>query len=468
MAKMPEILVSNRLIYSSNFDTNFRVKVLLDTQKTGQGFFAILGLIGSISLSACPDLAYYYDILEKDPQLAESELARVLDQCMDSSEYFSLLGAAQVGTGNLFQALENLELALLINPDNGSALVDYAEVLYRQGDVGSALELNNELLSRADLPQGLKDSLFLRQRRWGRIRIQRNLTLGGVVGYDHNLNSAPLSDQLALTLSGNSVTLEVSPEYQAQEGPYTKLVAGAGFRRVGPVISSQVSGQVRGVQEKSQHELLQASAQMFLRTSDTPWWDLVLGFDHVTYGQNTIFSSSTVMGRYIHRQSESCVIYPKVAIQYQYFHAQRLLSGVEKSLGAGADCNLRIGDSTSRFGIELSAITNQETSSGRLGDDREGWRLNLVWRQQLGIGQILAQFVRTGLNDKEGYSPIFDSGEKRQETLSSSFIQYSRPFAGFGPTAQFYANLSYHGQNSTIDLFKTRGFAAEVGINWGF
>ena len=69
------------------------------------------------------------------------------------------------------------------------------------------------------------------------------------------------------------------------------------------------------------------------------------------------------------------------------------LSGVEKSLGAGADCNLRIGDSTSRFGIELSAITNQETSSGRLGDDREGWRLNLVWRQQLGIGQILAQFV---------------------------------------------------------------------------
>ena len=43
----------------------------------------------------------------------------------------------------------------------------------------------------------------------------------------------------------------------------------------------------------------------------------------------------------------------------------------------------------------------------------------------------------TGLNDKEGYSPLFDSGEKRQETLSSSFIQYSRPFVGFGPTANF-------------------------------
>ena len=64
-----------------------------------------------------------------------------------------LLGAVQLASGDLFRSLE---LALLYEPDNGSALVDYAEVLYRQGDVLSALELNEQLrVVRQDLPSGL-------------------------------------------------------------------------------------------------------------------------------------------------------------------------------------------------------------------------------------------------------------------------------------------------------------------------
>ncbi len=431
------------------------------------GFFCALK---SATVLACPDMGGFYEDIENTPERAEARLLEVLDQCSASAEYFALLGAAQLASGNLFQALENLELSLLLDPDNGVAMVDYAEVLYRQGDIFSALELNAELLSRDDLPQGLQEGLLLRQRRWSRARVQSSLVLSGSFGYDANLNNAPVSDRLALTLSGNSITLEVSPEYQAREGSYTKLSAGGDIRRLGRSFNAQLSGKVRGrFSNDSRFELLQASAQTFVtQASEDPRWDAVIGGDHIAYGGHAIFSSSTLRARYLAGRRGACTFYPAVALQYQYFHTQSLLSGVEKSLGFGADCSLTSSNSTNRFGLELSVLTNEGTSSGRLGSDRDGWRTNFVWRRQFARGEVFAQYVWTKLEDKDGYSPLFDSGEKREESLNSMFLQYAAPWRTMGRNAQIFANLSYHDQNSTIDLFKTRGFASEVGINWRF
>ncbi len=441
----------------------------MGNQSTRPGIVLLTGIFASLTLKACPDLSNLYQTLAVNPEQAELELSELVDACSESSEYFAMLGAARLASGNLFQALENLELSLLIDPDNGSALVDYAEVMYRQGDIFSALELNSELLTRDDLPSGLKGALSARQRRWERERIQRNLIVAGFVGYDHNLNSAPVSDQLALTLSGNSVILDVSPEYQAQEGAYAKVLTGANFRRLGRSLSGQFSGQITGrFSDDSQHELLQASNQVVItETRSQPRWDAFFRLDHVVYGGNSIFSSSTVMARYLFRPDRACVVYPKAAFQYQYFYEQRSLTGVEKSFGVGADCNLRWLGVANRVGMEVSHLSNEGTRSGRLGSDRDGWRMNLVWRRQIGAGAIFAQYVQTQLDDSEGYSPIFDLGQKREETLNSFFVQYTRPLTRLGRTAQFFSNLSYHDQNSTIDLFKTRGFATEIGINWG-
>ena len=46
------------------------------------------------------------------------------------------------------RAAENLELALLIDPENGSAMVDYAEVLFGIGQVSSAVDINQLILER--------------------------------------------------------------------------------------------------------------------------------------------------------------------------------------------------------------------------------------------------------------------------------------------------------------------------------
>ena len=65
-----------------------------------------------------------------------------------STEFFALLGSSQLALGDLLRAAENLELALLLDSENGSAMVDYAEVLFRLGQLSSAVDINQLILER--------------------------------------------------------------------------------------------------------------------------------------------------------------------------------------------------------------------------------------------------------------------------------------------------------------------------------
>ena len=120
--------------------------LLVSRKATSSGLAALICVFVSLSNYAlCPDLREYYPILDRDPSLLDRLLSNLLEDCYENSEYFALLGSAQIQMGELFRALENLERSLLLDPQNGSAAFDYAEVLFRQGQVISALEINNQL-----------------------------------------------------------------------------------------------------------------------------------------------------------------------------------------------------------------------------------------------------------------------------------------------------------------------------------
>ena len=131
------------------------------------------------SVAICPDLSVYYGLLEQDPLMVDRQLSGSLDDCYENSEYFALLGAAQVDIGDLFRALENLERSLLLEPQNGSAAFDYAEVLFRQGQVISALEINDQLSERDDLPVGMDELIAARSRHWRAYTVNYAGGIGG-------------------------------------------------------------------------------------------------------------------------------------------------------------------------------------------------------------------------------------------------------------------------------------------------
>ena len=64
------------------------------------------------------------------------------------------------------RAIESLERALLLRPDNGAANIDYAQALYNEGQLFPALEINESLINRDDIPSQLMEGLVARQARW--------------------------------------------------------------------------------------------------------------------------------------------------------------------------------------------------------------------------------------------------------------------------------------------------------------
>ncbi len=417
----------------------------------------------------CPDLSSYYRDLEEDPLSVDRQLSRLLDDCYDNSEYFALLGAAQVDIGDLFRAAENLERSLLLDPQNGSSAFDYAEVLFRRGQVISALEINDQLSERDDLPDGMGQLIAVRSRQWRAYTVDYAGGVGLAYGHDNNLNSAPLGERLTLTLSGRPISLEVSPEFRANGGSYTGVTAGVTRTQEGLGLTSRVSGSLRGrFSGVSQYEMVQASFLIDLaESSEDSRWSTLFGADHLNFGKNAIFSSSTLRASYRVANINNCSFLPTVAAQYQYFHKQPSLSGVESSLGLEMDCFFLQSDLAQRVGMAVSALDNRATRSNRLGSDRSGWRLNLAIQKQVGSGQLLAQYVHTDLGDESGYSSIFSNGAKREESLDSFFVRYLLPAPFFGRSAQFTASLYHNAQRSTIELFRTRGTSAEIGVNWG-
>jgi tetratricopeptide (TPR) repeat protein len=439
-------------------------------EKDSKFLVTLTALLASTISFACPSLEDFYDNIESEPEALIAALDGMLEQCYTDSEYFALAGAAYLRLGDLLRALENLERALLLDPANGSAAIDFAEVLFRQGQVISAIEINSQLLERSDLSDDLRQAISVRQRRWRSVANQKSFTLGTSVGYDNNLNSAPIADRIALTLSGNPVLLDVSSEFRAAVGSYARVTGGGVLLRGGQIVNSRLSGSITGrFSEQSDYDLVQGSARYRLSdASDTPRWNTTLGLDHLQWGGSAVFSSATFRAGYLLRDFGSCRVYPRLAFQYQKYDAQELLSGYEYSLGVGSECDIHLNGTANRIGIEFGALRNRAEYSQRLGGDRKGWQGSFFWQRAAGSGQIVAQYQHTRFNEEEGYSLLFKSGARRRENLHSVFLSYALPIRSFGRSAQLVSTAAYHNQSSSIALFRTRGASAEFGVVWGF
>ena len=420
--------------------------------------------------SECPDLSSYYEEGDEDIYSVEAELSALLEQCSDSAEFFALLGATQLQIGDLLRANESLELALLLDPQNGSALFDYAELLNQQGQTLNAIELGEQLLSREDLPGALEELIVERLRTWRRARTEQNFGLGISLGYDNNLNSAPSNDSLALTLSGRSVVLDVAPEFQATSGEYSRLEANGSRRTSSSNVISAIYGGISGkFSELSQHQLVQASTRFSIaEAGDLPRWNVELGLDYLNYGGNSIYGSPTLRGSYVLSRVGGCGIMPTAAFQYQHFYTPRILSGFEGSLGLATVCQLPGSRGNGRFGIEAGVIHNQARYQDRLGQDRDGWRINMAWQKNLGGGIASAQYTYSELEDETEYSPLFDNGVKRTESLNALNLRYIHPLDSLIGNANLIGSMSYYDQRSSVALFRTSGTVVEITLNWAF
>ena len=263
-------------------------------------FLLALGSLPLSAFAACPDLSAFYQAEEADSAALQQQISQLLAQCLESSEFFALYGAAQLSNSDLAGALESLERALLLNPGNGAAAIDYAQALFEEGQLFTALEMNQQLIAREDLPEGIDAALQSRQERWRAFTRQSSLQAEVLAGYDNNLNGAPDSGQITLTLSGEPIQLGLDPEFRPHSGGYLSTRAAYQQRQLAPESQQNWGAEIRSRNsEYSQSDLLQfAASYQFLKPSRINSWQAAAGVNHLQYGGSSLFTGLDSSFRY--------------------------------------------------------------------------------------------------------------------------------------------------------------------------
>lgn len=432
-------------------------------------FIASFCLVTSSSNASaeCPDLTPYYPGANVNWPSLSQQLEPMSSECLESSEFHALLGAAKLNSGNIANAFESLERALLLEPENGGAQMDYAQALYLQGELFSALEINDALLAREDfedLPGGLQSIIQQRQKSWRALTTERSAQLDILAGYDNNLNGAPDPSQLTLTLSGEPIVLLLNEEFRPKSGPYMNFRLGGRYRRLGPDYQHNWLTDVRGrLSEDSESDLLQIDSRYaFIRPGRRQSWQVSTGISHLQFGGSSLYTGADISARYQRASSLSCKPYYQMATQYQSFHDQRQLNALESKAGIGLNCPRSSSWGNHQFSTELSLLSNTATESERPGGDRDGWQASFDWQIDLPLGEFRSQLGYTQLNDTDGYSPLLANGAERWLRRSYLLLQYRRPlFEG----TTLLVNMFHQDQRSNLELFQTVDSTIEIGIS---
>ncbi|MEY3667701.1 MAG: hypothetical protein RL572_1241 [Pseudomonadota bacterium] len=431
-------------------------------------FSALIFLLSS-SAQACPDLSAFY-LAEQSPasqSALAAQLAPLMSQCLQSAEFFALIGAAQMESGDLTTALESLERALLLDPANGAAQIDYAQALYLRGQVFSALDLNRQILARTDLPAEIEALVRQRDQLWQAGTRQTGFQLETLVGYDDNLNGAPDPSQITLTLSGEPITLTLNPEFQAVSGRYLNLRGGASHQRLTAGHRHNARVEARGrMSQDSGSDLLQLQSRYeFLRPRRGSSWLASLAAGQLFFGGSALYTASEALVRYSHPGARTCGRRYDFTVQHQHFHGQRNLNSLEAKLAAGVECQVAVAGMPSVLGLELGLLSNTALSSGRPGENRRGWQVSADWQWPVSGGLIRSQMNYTRLRDQAGYSPLLANGADRWLERSYVLLQYQRPIQ---PGLMFLTRFYHQYQRSNIALFDTRDSSLEIGLGFAF
>jgi tetratricopeptide (TPR) repeat protein len=333
--------------------------------------------------AVCPDLTPYYPGANPDWPALRQQLAGFMGECLDSAEYFALFGASQLNSGDVAEAIESLERALLLDPLNGAAQIDYAQALYLQGDLFAALELNDQLLAREDLPANISALLERRQRNWRAVTRQGLLQLDVLAGYDRNLNNAPDPGEITLTLSGEDVVLALNPDFRPVSGPYLNLRLGGRYRQLAPEYQHNwlVDARAR-VSEDSQSDQVQLDTRYaFVRPGRRRSWQLDAGMSHLFFGGSPLYTATETAARYLPASSRRCKPYYGLAVQHQLYHDNSRLNGVEGKISTGLNCPLQAGPAARKLVMELALLENAALKSNRPGgDQRELATISRSWK----------------------------------------------------------------------------------------
>lgn len=378
-------------------------------------------------------------------------LTPMFNQCLQSTDYFALYGASLLYTGDTSKAIEMLERALLIDPQNGAANIDYAQALYQSGQILSAIQVNQALLEQHNIPPEVKTFLLQRKSEWEQQTSYWRNQLSFLYGHSNNLNNATYLDEI------------------------DRLI---GFERAEP-------GHYRSSQLRSNHyKLTSEGASLFnvsinsrdssLNASDTD--ELSVGYE-IENESIYMRSNWNIEAAYVQLDNEglysslesTLTLYPRNSASYFTIESRYLRFNGQRDnldeLSLTFKPGVSYSNGGSRIGLELGIGSNQSLDPNRPGGNRSRLEGSIFYNQALLGGHVAAKFSYVSTEDTRPYNPIYGFFDVRKTNYWTGTLQY---LYSVNSNLILRSGYYYRDQDSNIDLFKTQTETYDIGLTFVF
>lgn len=410
--------------------------------------------------------------LPTSPQQWQAEYQRLqplFTTCLSSADFLAYYGAIQLRTGNVNQALDTLERALLLNPQHGAAQMDYAQALYYHGDPYAAQSLNKSLLSNPSLPPVIRQQIQLNQKHLHNLLNTFSHQLSLNTGYDSNLNTSPSINQLTLTLDGEEWLVALAEGLEPRSGAVMRLGASTRYtqRQATSRRTYQLSLNSR-LSENSQDQQHQLSARYqqqntLVNGSQLEHKLALIGLQHAnTHTFTTLEAQQNWQPAtpFLVSKTRSCQFLPEHTLAYQSFPNRANLNALEYRLIPGLQCNLNASQISLTAGLMYNHALNNRTGANRLGQE-----LTAYWQHPLAQGRLQAQARYTQWQDTQGYNPTLANNAPRKVQRRQLSLAYLLPLS---PSLLLTTQAALQKQTSNLEMFEYQSGQFDLGISWQF
>ncbi|WP_028303966.1 hypothetical protein [Oceanospirillum maris] len=397
--------------------------------------------------------------------------------CYHHAEFLSFMGAAELYTGRLADAQDTLERTLMLNPNHGQALIDYAQVLNAVGQPLAAYDLNQQLLKRRDLPEKVQTYLEQREEAWSKQFKRTDFRLSAALGYDSNLNTAADLNQLTLT-DGLNTTLVLGESNKPISGQVLNLSAGVKHAQLHKKSISYWQANLytrTGIEDRLRKSDLRHDQQqldllyknvitapkMKASSSAGPHIAWGLAAKQFWYNSSSLYQSIELQLESRRLINDQCYTDLELQFSRQYYPQDHSQEAMEYRFQPSVQCRLLPNVQLyTQGGIGFSNALNQ-----RVGGDRKLADL-LVSMQYIEGTRLWSLNTRYSITqDQKGYSPLLDNNNARKVSNTQFSGQVRQQI-----TSSLDAELSLQrsAQRSNIELFDYNATRVNLGIDWRF
>ena len=424
------------------------------------------------------------------------------DLCLDNPRFHAQRGLVLQLMGQSAAAVESLERALLLDPDQPGTQLDYALALRDAGDAASAQALLQQISLRADLPPGLQPVLQSQltalpsppENGW-----DQHLKVSLALGNDSNLNNATSEGQLTLTFPGGEISLPLADASRAQRG--TAAMTAVQYQAVRPVNDQmwvlQAELRKRNTQQTDTgYQQLDLAAQWLQAPAARNQWQVRAGYSNLRFGGVDLLHSARAA--VVHQwqlawpgSGSICRPLAGLDTDIRRYPGTRQLDGTYRGLLFSVACDASEGGaampatgqpadflfgnpylSLPRFSLQLRTGKDNATSSQRPGGNYVSTDLRAAAYGRVLVPGVpgldwLAEYSVQQQRDSTGYSPLLGNNALRQSTRQALRLELAHQLApAVLGGARWFVSAELSGQVSNLNAFAAKGRSLYSGLRW--